>query len=96
MAGDMNKSKRQFCINAAVVSGNTEVALQATNGRKLSEDGSLRLIHGKTITLPMIPVTTRQRRGSFKEKLSQNGNRLDYALFYGSTGNVSCCSAVTL
>ena len=74
----------------------TEIVLQATNGRKLSEDGSLLQIHGKTITLLMNPATRRQRLGSFKDKLSQNGNHLVRIHVYGSTGNVSRCLAVTL
>ena len=41
-------------------------------------------------------ASRRLRRGSFKEKLSQNGNRLDRVRFCGSTGSVSCCLAVTL
>jgi hypothetical protein len=74
----------------------TEIVLQATSGRKLSEDGFLLRIHGKIITLLMNPATRGQRLGSFKDKLSQNGNYLAQILFYGSTGNVSRCLAVTL
>ena len=74
----------------------TEMVLQASSGKKLSEDGSLLQIHGKTITLLMNPATRRQRLGSFKDKLSQNGNRLVRILVYGSTGSVSRYLAVTL
>jgi hypothetical protein len=70
--------------------------LQATSYRKLSVDGSLLLIHGKTITSLANRDTKRPQRGSFKEKLSQNGNRLDRVRFYGSMANVSCSPATTL
>jgi len=85
----MNKSKREFYVNIAVASGNTKIVWQATSGRKLSEDGSPLPIHGKIISSLMNPATKRPLRGSFKDKLSQNGNRLVRVLFYGSTGNVS-------
>jgi hypothetical protein len=73
----------------------TEIVLQAASGIKLFEDGSPPQIHGKTTTLLMNPATRGQRLGSFKDKLSQNGNHLARILSYGSTGNVSRCSAVT-
>ena len=38
----------------------------------------------------------RLRRGSFKVKHSQNGNRLDRVHFYGSMANVSWCPSATL
>ena len=41
-------------------------------------------------------ATRQLRHGSFKVKLSLNGNRLDLVLCYGSTGNVSCFPVVTL
>ena len=96
VASDMNKLKRELALSLPLLAEMTVTAWQVTSCSKTSAIGSLLLIHGKTITLPMKAVTRRLQRGSFKAKLSQNGNYLNLVRCCGSTGNVSRCPAIML
>jgi len=85
-----------YILTSPLLSKNTEAVGQAISHRKLFEDGSLLLTHGKIITSLRDLGTRRLRRGSFEATLSQNGNHLNRVRCYGSTGSVSCCAAITL
>ena len=69
--------------------GSTEITFQVTSFRAILENGSLLLIHGKTIALPVNRITKGPRHGSLKAICSLNGKNLDGIVFYGYTGSVS-------
>ena len=90
IASEMNKSKRQiFSSNLPLLTGITEIVWQVTSYRKMFEDGSLRLTHGKITILPLDRDTPERQRGLLEVAPFRNGNRLDQDLFYGFMGNVS-------
>ena len=60
---------------------------QGINYDKIFVDGSLRQIHPRTITLPVVLITREPQLGSFKAAYIMNGNR--HLRFSGSMGNVS-------
>jgi len=76
-------------LTLAVLTGSTEIGLQATNCREIFEIGSLLLIHGKITTLLASRATKGRRRGSSKATCSRNGKHPGQVPFFGSTGNVS-------
>ena len=89
MASEMNKSKRQIFHKLALLMGIIEVVWQVTSYRKMFDDGSLRLTHGKITILPVARDTPERQRGLLPAAPFRNGNCPDQDLFYGFMGSVS-------
>src|SRR5579863_274884 len=87
ITSDMNKSKRKLFFNSAKFRL-TKAVWQVTRCTEMCNVGSLRLIHGKTITLLANCLTPGRRRGFSITRLSRNGSPLGGVPFCGSTANV--------
>ena len=92
---DMNKSKRQLSPDISIAVRKAEVHWQVTSYWVTFKSGSLPPILGKTLTSRANHGTARPGSGSLRETHSQNGRIRDQVRSYGSTGNVSCRSALT-
>ena len=79
----------RLLIRLSLLTGIAQIAWQVTNYSKMSDVGSLHLIRGKIIILPVDRDTPEQQRGLLEATPSKNGNRPDQVLFYGFMGNVS-------
>ena len=89
LTSEMNKLKRKIFHEFALLTGITEVVLQATSHNRIFEVGSLHLTHGKITILPVDRDTQERQRGLSEAAPSRNGNRLDQVRFYGFMENVS-------
>ena len=79
----------RLLIRLSLLTGIAQIAWQVTNYSKMSDVGSLHLIRGKIIILPVDRDTPEQQRGLLHVTPFRNGKIPDQDLFYGFMGSVS-------
>jgi len=89
---NVDQAKRSSTPNLSVLTQEPHLYLQGVNCVRTFASGFPHQIHPPTITLPVLPISKEQQRGSLKAVFSKNGS--PQVRFFGSTVNVCSSTAI--